>query len=86
MGVSLTCRSPALRKCKVPGRSDGTCAFACVSLCRCCAFDFPTKGILQEAVKHTQYNRLRDGKVRYAHGTSEIRWKQARIPRLLSSS
>jgi len=27
----------------------------------CCAFDFPTKGILQEAVKKTQYNRLRDG-------------------------
>lgn len=23
-------------------------------------FDFPTKGILQEAVKHTQYWRLRD--------------------------
>ncbi|GFR45415.1 hypothetical protein Agub_g6794 [Astrephomene gubernaculifera] len=27
----------------------------------CCAFDFPTKGLLQEAVKHTQYQRLRDG-------------------------
>jgi alpha-amylase len=24
-------------------------------------FDFPTKGILQEAVKHTQYDRLKDG-------------------------
>lgn len=24
------------------------------------AFDFPTKGILQEAVKHTQYNRMKD--------------------------
>lgn len=24
------------------------------------AFDFPTKGILQEAVKYTQYDRLRD--------------------------
>ncbi|KXZ43538.1 hypothetical protein GPECTOR_87g400 [Gonium pectorale] len=28
---------------------------------RSCAFDFPTKGLLQEAVKHTQYDRLRDG-------------------------
>ncbi|PNH09189.1 Alpha-amylase isozyme 3A [Tetrabaena socialis] len=27
---------------------------------RSCAFDFPTKGILQEAVKRTQYDRLRD--------------------------
>jgi len=26
----------------------------------CCAFDFPTKGILQEAVKRTQYWRMRD--------------------------
>ena len=25
-----------------------------------CAFDFPTKGILQEAVKNCQYWRLRD--------------------------
>ena len=25
-----------------------------------CAFDFPTKGILQEAVRNTQYHRLRD--------------------------
>lgn len=24
------------------------------------AFDFPTKGILQEAVRYTQYDRLRD--------------------------
>ncbi|KAG2489176.1 hypothetical protein HYH03_012402 [Edaphochlamys debaryana] len=29
---------------------------------RSCAFDFPTKGILQEAVKNTQFDRLRDGK------------------------
>eukprot|EP00198_Chlamydomonas_reinhardtii_P004866 XP_001694202.1 alpha-amylase [Chlamydomonas reinhardtii] len=27
---------------------------------RCCAFDFPTKGLLQEAVKRAQYDRLRD--------------------------
>ncbi|PNH11658.1 Alpha-amylase type B isozyme [Tetrabaena socialis] len=27
---------------------------------RSCAFDFPTKAVLQEAVKNTQYNRLRD--------------------------
>lgn len=26
-----------------------------------CAFDFPTKGILQEAVKHVQYWRMKDG-------------------------
>lgn len=26
-----------------------------------CVFDFPTKGILQEAAKRTQYWRLRDG-------------------------
>ena len=25
-----------------------------------CAFDFPTKGILQEAARNTQYHRLRD--------------------------
>lgn len=29
---------------------------------RCCAFDFPTKGILQEAIKHGQLDRLRDSK------------------------
>ena len=27
---------------------------------RAAAFDFPTKGILQEAAKNTQYYRLRD--------------------------
>ncbi|GIL50540.1 hypothetical protein Vafri_6713 [Volvox africanus] len=29
---------------------------------RSCAFDFPTKGELQEAVKHCQYDRLRDAR------------------------
>ncbi len=29
----------------------------------CTAFDFPTKGILQEAVKKTEYWRLKDGNV-----------------------
>ena len=29
-------------------------------LCSCAAFDFPTKGILNEAAKRTQYWRLRD--------------------------
>ncbi|KAG2422982.1 hypothetical protein HXX76_015653 [Chlamydomonas incerta] len=28
---------------------------------RSAAFDFPTKSLLQEACRHTQYNRLRDG-------------------------
>ncbi|GLC36330.1 Alpha-amylase A type-1/2 [Pleodorina starrii] len=28
---------------------------------RCCAFDFPTKSILQEAVRNCEYDRLRDG-------------------------
>ncbi|GIL76645.1 hypothetical protein Vretimale_8845 [Volvox reticuliferus] len=28
---------------------------------RCCAFDFPTKSILQEAARNCQYDRLRDG-------------------------
>ncbi len=30
---------------------------------RCTAFDFPLKGILQEAVKNTEYWRLKDGNV-----------------------
>ena len=28
----------------------------------CAAFDFPTKALLQEAIRHTQYDRLRDAK------------------------
>lgn len=44
-----------------PGRQR-LCDWIKGSGSRSAAFDFPTKGILQEACKHTQYNRLRDSK------------------------
>ena len=47
-----------------------TCA--CAAACSCCAFDFPTKGILQEAVKHTQYDRLKDSSVSSHHLSSGV--------------
>ena len=41
---------------------------SCVPCNSCAAFDFPTKGILQEAVKHVQYWRLKDAQVRMEGG------------------
>lgn len=38
--------------------------------CCCVALQFPLKGILQEAVKKTQYNRLKDGQVGAGQGVS----------------